>query len=145
MAVNPILVPIDFDDGSITALSLASELAAALDAEVAIVHVYELPIYTYPGLDPAALPPLYTEVTDAARRALREFADEHGVSRAVLREGDVAIEILGAAKDLGARMIVMGTHGRGGLAHALLGSVTERVVRRSPIPVVTVRAGRSDK
>jgi nucleotide-binding universal stress UspA family protein len=140
MSHSPILVPVDFDEGSIRALSLASELAAALGAEVTIVHVYELPIYTYPGLDPAALPPLHTEVTDAARRALDEFAKQHGVDRAVLREGDVEAEILGTAKELQARMIVMGTHGRGGLAHALLGSVTERVVRRSPIPVVTVRA-----
>src|SRR5882724_11495710 len=97
MAKSPILVPVDFEEGSLTALSVAGELASALGDEVAIVHVYALPVYTYPGLDPAALPPLLGEVTDAARRALDEFAERQGVSRAVLREGDVATEILGAA------------------------------------------------
>jgi nucleotide-binding universal stress UspA family protein len=49
-------------------------------------------------------------------------------------------EILTVARELGASMIAMGTHGRRGLAHAVLGSIAERVVRRSPIPVLTVRA-----
>ena len=140
MKCGPLLVPVDFEEGSSKALAVARELASALGEEVVIVHVHALPIYTYPGLDPAALPPLLTEVTNAARRALEEYAGQQGIARAVLREGDVTTEILGAASELGARMIVMGTHGRGGLAHALLGSVTERVLRRSPIPVVTVRA-----
>jgi nucleotide-binding universal stress UspA family protein len=136
---GPVLVPVDFEEGSMRSLEVARELAAALGEEVVIVHVHALPIYTYPGLDPAAVPPLLTEVTEAARRALSEFAEQQGIARAVLREGDVTTEILGAASDLGARMIVMATHGRGGLAHALLGSVTERVLRRAAIPVVTVR------
>jgi len=139
MKRGPILVPVDFEEGSIRALEVAGELASALGEEVVIVHVHALPIYTYPGLDPAAIPPLLTEVTDAARRALEEFAARQGIDRAVLREGEVATEILSAASDLGARMIVMATHGRGGIAHALLGSVTERVLRRAAVPVVTVR------
>jgi nucleotide-binding universal stress UspA family protein len=56
-----------------------------------------------------------------------------------VRDGDTFQEILGAAKELESDVIVMGTHGRTGLAHLLIGSVAEKVVRKSPIPVMTVR------
>lgn len=142
MTRGPILVGVDFEEGSRRALELAKELGRALGDEVAIIHVYTLPIYTYPGLDPVAVPPLVTDVTDAARRAIEEFAAQEGVQRALLREGDVATEIIAAAHEIGAQMIAVGTHARGAIAHALLGSVAERVVRRSPIPVLTVRVSR---
>jgi nucleotide-binding universal stress UspA family protein len=58
----------------------------------------------------------------------------------VLAEGRSYVAIVEQAEQLGADLIVLGTHGRTGVAHALLGSVAERVVRSSPIPVITVRA-----
>jgi nucleotide-binding universal stress UspA family protein len=137
---GPIVVPTDFEPASQAALGLAQDLAARLGAEVVLVHVYALPVYTYPGLEPALLPGFQSEVMAAARRALDQQAAEHGGLRAVLREGDAATEILAVAKELGARFVVMGTHGRKGLSHLFLGSVAERVVRRSAIPVMTVRA-----
>jgi len=140
MSKPVLLVPIDFEEGSARALELARELASGLGAELALVHVYQLPIFAYPGFEPTAVPPVMTEVAAAARRAIDKYARDHAIDEASLREGDTATEILAAASELGAKMIVMGTHGRRGLAHALLGSVTERVVRQSPIPVVTVRA-----
>ncbi|HLM71110.1 MAG TPA: universal stress protein, partial [Polyangiaceae bacterium] len=60
--------------------------------------------------------------------------------RAVLREGDPSTELLSVASELKARMLVMGTHGRSGFAHLFLGSVAEKVMRHSTIPVLTVRA-----
>lgn len=140
MSKGYLLVPIDFEDGSTRALDLARELATGLGAEIAIVHVYQMPVLAYPGFEPAAAPPVMTEVAEAARRAIDNFASQHGITQVSLREGDTSAEILAAATEVGAKMIVMGTHGRRGLAHALLGSVTERVVRESSIPVVTVRA-----
>jgi nucleotide-binding universal stress UspA family protein len=135
-----IVVPTDFEDASMKALELAKDLAGRVDAEVALVHVYALPVYTYPGLEPALLPGFHSEVMAAARRALEQLGAAQGGLKTVLREGDAATEILDVAKELGARFIVMGTHGRKGLSHFFLGSVAERVVRRSAIPVMTVRA-----
>ena len=135
-----IVVPTDFEAASMKALELAKSLAGHVGAEVVLVHVYALPVYTYPGLEPALMPGFTSEVMGAARRALEQLGAEQGGLRTVLREGDAATEILDVAKDLGARFIVMGTHGRKGLSHLFLGSVAERVVRRSPVPVMTVRA-----
>jgi nucleotide-binding universal stress UspA family protein len=140
MASNVILVPVDFEEGSQRALELAKELGQKLGAEVALLHVYTLPVYTYPGLEPMAFPAVVAQVKDAAERSLAELARAAGVSRTILRGGETVSEILTVARELGASMIAMGTHGRRGLAHAVLGSIAERVVRRSPIPVLTVRA-----
>ena len=89
----------------------------------------------------ALLPGFHAEVTAAAQRAVDQLSQQEGGLRTLLREGDPSVEILEAAKESGATMIVMGTHGRSGLAHLFLGSVAEKVVRKSPIPVLTVRAG----
>lgn len=138
--VATLLVPVDFEEASRRAIDLAKSLATSLGARLVLLHVYTLPVYTYPGLEPAILPGFHTEVTDAARKALTALADEVGVPDTILRDGDPATEILAAAHERGATMIVMGTHGRRGIVHALLGSVAEKVIRRSEVPVLTVRA-----
>jgi len=139
---NPdvIVVAVDFEPGSERALELGKELAAKLGCELVLVHVYQLPIYTYPGLEPTALPGLQTEITGAAQRALDQLATKHGVQRAILREGDPSAEIVATIEELHPKLTVLGTHGRRGLTHLFLGSVAERVVRRSVLPVVTVRS-----
>jgi len=134
-----ILVPVDFEAASMKALDLAKQLAGKMGAEVVLVHVYQLPVYTYPGLEPALLPGFHTEVSAAAARAVEQLAAQQGV-RALLREGDPASEILAAALEVKATMIVMGTHGRRGFAHLFLGSVAEKVIRKSTTPVLTVRS-----
>lgn len=136
---NVIVVPVDFEAASAKAITTAKDLAARFGADVVLVHVYQLPVYTYPGLEPTLLPGFHTEVTAAAQRAVDELAKRESM-RAVLREGDPATEILAAAEEMNAAMIVMGTHGRTGLAHLFLGSVAEKVVRKSKVPVLTVRA-----
>lgn len=138
-ANNLILVPIDFEPASLKALSIAKDLAARLGGEIVVVHVYQLPVYTYPGLEPSLMPGFHAEVTSAAERAVASLAQQEGNLRAVLRQGDPATEILNAAEELKASMIVMGTHGRQGLAHLILGSVAERVLRKSNVPVLSVR------
>lgn len=134
-----ILVAVDFEAASLAALKFAQDLAAPLGVEVVLLHVAQLPIYTYPGFEPAVLPGAFQEVSAAARRALEELASKHGNVRTVLREGDAATEILAAAEELSPSMLVLGTHGRRGLAHILLGSVAEKVVRRAKVPVLTVQ------
>jgi nucleotide-binding universal stress UspA family protein len=135
-----LLVAVDFEEPSRRAVDLARELSGPLGAELCLVHAYQLPLYTYPGLEPSMPPLFYTEITAAATRALDALAADVGVPRALLREGDPAPTIVAVAREIGASMIVMGTHGRRGLSHALLGSVAEKVVRTSEIPVLTVRA-----
>jgi nucleotide-binding universal stress UspA family protein len=135
-----LLVAVDFEDPSRRAVQVARELAGPLGAELCLVHTYLLPVYTYPGFEPALPVDFSAGISAAAGRALEAFAAEVGVPRALLREGDPAPTILAAAREVSAAMIVMGTHGRRGLAKALLGSVAEKVVRTSEIPVLTVHA-----
>jgi nucleotide-binding universal stress UspA family protein len=134
-----LMVAVDFEEPSRRAIDVAKQLAAPLGAQLVLVHVYALPVYTYPGLEPSILPGFHAEITAAARGAIAALATEVGVPDAMLREGDAVAEILAAARERQAAMIVMGTHGRRGLAHALLGSVAEKVIRQSEIPVLTVR------
>ncbi|HTN82159.1 MAG TPA: universal stress protein [Sorangium sp.] len=136
---NVILVPVDFEEASLKAVELAKDLGAKLGREVVLLHVYQLPVYTYPGLEPALMPGFHAEVSAAASRAVQQLSAQTGGLRALLRDGDPATEILAAAEEQRAAMIVMGTHGRRGLTHLFLGSVAEQVIRKSGVPVLTVR------
>ncbi|WP_433934060.1 universal stress protein [Sorangium cellulosum] len=136
---NVILVPVDFEEASLKAIELAKDLGAKLGREVVLLHVYQLPVYTYPGLEPALMPGFHAEVSAAASRAIQQLAAQTGGLRAILRDGDPANEILATAEDERAAMIVMGTHGRRGITHLFLGSVAEKVIRKSSVPVLTVR------
>ncbi|EYF03970.1 universal stress protein [Chondromyces apiculatus] len=135
-----ILVPVDFESASLKAIHKAKELGARTGAEVVLLHVYQLPVYTYPGLEPTLMPGFHTEVSAAASRALEQLASQSGGLRSLLREGDAANEIIAAAEEVRPAMIVMGTHGRKGVAHLFLGSVAEKVIRKSETPVLTVRS-----
>lgn len=143
-----LLVPCDFSACSEAALALAAGLARTHGAAVALLHVSDLP----PNLDAdARITPPDTDralrvdeyVTRGATERLESLARplRDGGLRATVRAvtGDVAREILRAADDEGASAIVIGTHGRTGLSHLLLGSVAEKVVRAAKVPVVTVR------
>lgn len=136
---NVILVAIDFEKASMKALDVAKELASKLGAEVMLAHVYQVPMFTYPGLEPALLPTFSAEIGDAVKKAMGELKEQTGISKAILREGEPASELLAIADEVSASMIVMGTHGRKGISHLLLGSVAERVVRQSKVPVLTIR------
>jgi nucleotide-binding universal stress UspA family protein len=134
-----ILVPVDLIDASPQALHTAQELAKRLRGEVVLLHVYRLPEYTYPGMNGALFVNVAGAIKDAACKALEELAEAAGGLRALLREGDPASEILRAIDEEQPSLVVMGTHGRKGFSRLLLGSVTERVIRRSSVPVMAVR------
>jgi nucleotide-binding universal stress UspA family protein len=130
-----LLVPHDFSACAAAALAMAAKLARTHGAELVLLHVSDLP----PNVPGNA----HEEVMRGASERLEALAAplrNAGLSVATrARIGDPCREILGVARDDEASALVMGTHGREGLARAFLGSVTESVVRRSPVPVVIVR------
>jgi nucleotide-binding universal stress UspA family protein len=141
---SSILVPVDFDDASNAALAFTHELAARFGMEIVLLHVFTPPIVAYPGFTPVVVAELPAALEAAARGALDKLATDHRIQRTVLRTGDPVTEILAAIDALQPALVAMGAHGRAGIAHALLGGVTERVVRASPVPVLTVRAKSPD-
>ncbi|MCC6418240.1 MAG: universal stress protein [Gemmataceae bacterium] len=140
-----ILVPTDFSKHSETALKYAVSFAEKFGAEIHLLHVVQdfalfLPDAVTAG--PPVLPPieqLTASVREALARVVRDHNLEHFPIHAEAREGTPYHEIVGFAKEKEIDLIIMGTHGRGGLAHLLLGSVAEKVVRKAPCPVLTVR------
>ncbi len=143
LSIRTILVPIDFGDTSEYALDAAIDLAAVIGAKIHLVHVYQVPVYAFPDAGLIAGPEVSVRLSEAAQKGLQAVTERfqhRGVPlSSTLRQGSPHEEVLAAAREVDADLIVMGTHGRSGLAHALLGSVTERVVRTSTVPVLTIR------
>jgi nucleotide-binding universal stress UspA family protein len=143
-----ILVPVDFSLHSAEAVRYAADLSQRYAASVALIHVYEIVAYPLPEgfvlytaqqqMDMSAL---FAKQLDGAKAD----AEAAGALRLTthLVEGAPAWEITQFAKAGDYDLIVMGTHGRSGLQHAIFGSVAERVLRKAACPVLTVRA--SDK
>jgi nucleotide-binding universal stress UspA family protein len=140
--IHKILVPTDFSEHSAYALSYAVDLAKRYDATVTLAHVY--PVVNYAAAEgfalytPEQLAELLTKLGEQLKAA-EDQARALGLSRidTTLLQGDAYKEVreLSASYDL----IVMGTHGRTGFKHALIGSVAEKLVRTAPCPVLTVR------
>jgi nucleotide-binding universal stress UspA family protein len=134
-----ILVPHDFSDTAEHALSFAIAIAEKLGAHITLMHAYEIPAYPDSVLMTAELAGSITRAALGALDAVAGRARRPGVEvQALLRQGRPWSEINAAANETHADLIVMGTHGRHGLARALIGSVAEKVVRTAPCPVLTV-------
>jgi len=137
-----ILVPTDFSDPARAAARVGLELAQRYSVPLVLLHVFGVGNPAYAGTDLTLTNDFVRSAASSARRALNEEAAalaNHGVNiSAVLNEGTPWEQILTTAQMTGADLIIMGTHGRRGVARAVLGSVAERVVRLSPIPVLTV-------
>jgi nucleotide-binding universal stress UspA family protein len=139
-----ILVPHDFSPAATHALRVAADLAGAHGGRVTALHVLT-PFYSgpgYPTQDEIAWTPPAEMVAERQRRLERLVERTLGTRarRVVCRAeiGEAVPAILAAAKRADA--IVMSTLGRGGLAHLLIGSVAEKIVRHAPVPVLTLRA-----
>lgn len=145
MPFRHILVPVDLDDTSTHAVDQALALAKPLEAAVTLLHVYSLPTYNFPDGSYVPSPDVMAGLQKSAREHLEAYiAKLHNpgiVISSHVREGRTAEEICKAAIEVGADLIVMGTHGRSLLGRTILGSVAESVVRRTPIPVMTVHTG----
>ena len=140
-----IVVPTDFSDCAEEAWKLALRVAETLQSEVILVHVFVAPpIYG----DPLTISADKTwEVYEKAQQWVAETLDktaaqakDKGVTvRPIMRTGSPVQEIVDLARSEGADLVIMGTHGRGGMSRVLLGSVADRVIRLAPCPVLTVR------
>jgi nucleotide-binding universal stress UspA family protein len=143
MTVKPatkILVPTDFSPFSAQALDYAIALAVKLDARVHLLTVIGVPSYVVPELGAGLSGPTMESLVAEHQHALDQLAREKKtVAETLVRVGDARDVILQTVEELGIDLIVMGTHGRRGISRALLGSVTEMVVRTSPVPVLSVR------
>jgi len=137
-AFRNILVPIDFGQASQAALDLAVSLATSAEAKLTLFHAYTIPMPIYSEAAWAPADALERESRKALDEALAKTKKVYQRAEAVLVCGEPAQEIVAAAAKGGADLIVMGTHGRKGLSRVLLGSVAEKVVRLSPVPVLTV-------
>jgi nucleotide-binding universal stress UspA family protein len=147
--IESILTPTDFSETAEWAVSYALDLARQLDASVHLVHVVLYPI------DVGGWPEAYGATFAGLREEMRQDAAIRLATRAKsikdvkvstdVRDGSPAREIVEAARGRKCDLIVMGTHGRGGFSHLMLGSVAERVVRTAPCPVLTVGSADSKK
>lgn len=131
--IRQILVPTDYSAAAERALTCAVELAVRHDASVTLLNASDAPVRDY-------YPGGFAADREAMERLVAAHRQEGVTINIIQRDGPAAEAILRAANDLEADLIVMGTHGRSGLGRAVLGSVTDRVVRSTEIPVLTVRA-----
>ena len=147
IALKKILVATDFSPASDAALSSGRELARSFGSTLTVVHVVEDIAARSLGIDGGMLltePDVQrqfevdarTEIDAAISSADRVDLKATGV---ILRSSAPAAAIVSCAHERGIDLIVMGTHGRSGFAHLLMGSVSERVVQTAPCPVLTVR------
>lgn len=136
-----ILVPTDFGDSSGRALAIAIDLATKYGASLTLLHTYEVPVYGYPGV--TVVPADMLEPVREAAQAqldlqLAELRKQIPKAEGVLCFGIPWREIASETERIHADLVVMGTHGRHGVARMLIGSVAEKVVRTSTVPVLTV-------
>lgn len=141
--IRRIVCPTDFSEPAARAVDYAADLARHFDAELLLVHV--IPPSAYPlhnMANVAGFPNLRDELRRGVDGDMAEAKKRVGWPRVrtEVREGTPHDQILAAAADSGADLIVMATRGRSGLSHILLGSTAERVVRFAICPVLTMRA-----
>ncbi len=145
-----VLVPLDFSAHSSEALRYAAELSRRFEAPLTLVHAYDPLAYAYPDgflfVPQPELDRLFEAIDEqlAAQKKVALEAGATSVDTKVLR-GHTVSEIVGFAERGAYDLIVMGTHGRTGVQHLLMGSVAERVVRTAACAVLTVKGGRGAK
>lgn len=142
--IKRILVPTDFSEPAASALKWATTLAKEFEGQVYLLHVVPEP-YAYPwGTELSTMPlnDILEQSEQSAEERMHQLAAETGlpldrvVTRALI--GTPVDQILSTIAENKIDLVILGTHGRGMVGHLLLGSVAERVVRRSPVPVLTV-------
>lgn len=142
--IRKILVPTDFSESAHHALRYALTLASELEAELLLVHVVETLAVGYASdLFPVPMAEVFHELAGYARAELGKLAAEAAAKGVRVRElviqGKPSAEIVRVAEEEQVDLVVLGTHGKGVLDHALFGSTTERVIRKAPCPVLSCR------
>ena len=142
MEYKRILCPVDFSDISKRVLEIAADLAKRFGADLHVIHVFQLPATMLEAVyeDPTDME---EEIRQRLNDKLNEFVQKTKKPDVKITtgvyEGVPDVEIIKLARENQADMIVMGTRGKTGLSHVLLGSVAERVIRNAEVPVMTVR------
>jgi nucleotide-binding universal stress UspA family protein len=143
-----ILVPVDFSETSTRALDYAIELAKLLNAKITVLHAYEFPIVGFPDGALMASGEVAAKLANAAQAGLDKMVSdraERGVPlEKLLREDTPWRAVNHVADEMDADLIIIGTHGRTGLARALLGSVAENVIRTATRPVLSIHGPKKD-
>jgi nucleotide-binding universal stress UspA family protein len=138
-----ILVATDFGESSEQAVLLAIDLADRFGATITLLHVYEVPEYVYfndiqPRIE-GWIAPIRAAASKRLEEALAKIRGRIPGATSLLLQGRPGDEIVNAIGKTHPDLVVLGTHGRRGLEHVLLGSVAEKVVRMASAPVLTVR------
>jgi len=146
---NKILSATDFSEDSNVALGYAEEIARRFGAEMIVLHVDQPlpPVMASPEMGPVMDVGAMTRIAEEQRllaqkeldKIVTRLRDSGLKARSMLKVGSPFLEVIHTAQSEGVDLIVMGTHGRTGLAHVLMGSVAERVVQKAGCPVLTIR------
>ena len=144
MKLNKILVPIDFSDYSKNALKYAVNFAKLFNAEILLIYVVEPVIYPPDfSMGQIAIPTVTTEFDDRAKEELNKLAKNEIPQQLkvsiIIRTGKPFVEIIDTATEADVDLIIIATHGHSGVEHILFGSTAEKVVRKAPCPVLTLR------
>lgn len=138
-----LLCPVDFSEISIHALQTAINLALRFRADLHVINVFQLPASAFPEGIYDAPEDMETKIEDQLLKRLDEFVDTINTQKTNITtgiyEGIPHVEIVRTADENNTDMIIIGTHGRTGLSQVFLGSVAERVIRTSSVPVLSVK------
>ncbi len=142
--IKKILCPVDYSVCSSEAVKYAAHIAGEEGAKVYLMHVIDIRGFGHESPLDLEMPKPTAEVVERMKKELSEnLLQERGGKKVevetIVVVGKPVVEILNTAKEQGIDMIVMGTHGRTGIPHVVVGSVAENVVRKAPCPVLTVR------
>jgi len=139
--LNKILVPVDFSDCSKKALNFAAEFAPRFNASLILLYVVEqyFPVPEMTTVDLGLMQSRMRESGEQELARLRQSLDPNLRAETALHLGNPAVEIVKAAEELDADLIIVSTHGRTGLAHVFLGSTAEKTVRHAHCPVLVLR------
>ena len=141
---NQILVPIDFSERSLRALAYGIGFAEKFNAEVRVLYVHEptpqVSDMAWQGADGSSIDDArLAEAKESLERVMKERVPGHVRAEASTRKGSPTKKIVEYAEETNTDLIVMATHGRTGLSHALMGSVAEAVLRKAPCPVLSLK------
>ena len=140
LPIREILVPTDFSEHSNYALRYALALAGQIGARITLLHVLESPVIAPDEFYPGPVAPNILRAEQAIARTWETEKSKHpSQHQSIVKEGVPSQMIIETATAKGSDLIVIATHGRSGLAHVVLGSTTEKVIRQAPCPVLVVR------
>lgn len=144
MTIKKVLVPIDFSDYSKSALRYAVNFAKSFNAEIILIYVVEPIIYPPDfSMGQIAMPTINTDWDNRAKEELDKLAKNeitsNGNVKTIIKTGKPFAEIIETAKEEDIDLIIISTHGHSGVEYILFGSTAEKVVRKAPCPVLTLR------